>query len=392
MYIAIDAVGIRGHGGAAVLSELMHWFPKVRFDWKWHVFLAEPNRREFDLKPTTENVTIQTIYNTNGIKRLNWINEGLFNQLYRLSPDMLFSFANIAPAKPVFPQVAYVQQRNALFYNKPSFGTIKRSFRMRALRKHILRGACSSQAVIVQTQSMRRQLVELEPSLTNKIHVIPSGYRTPAPDFMVNSHKKQMIESLKRPRLIYVSHPSEHKNHTTLIKAIPEIAERFPDMQLLLTLEHDNPPDRRYRRFVEEIEKIAKKHDVVRHIVWLGRLNPEEVTYALSQSDLMVFPSLSESFGLAFVEAMAAGCPIAASDLPYAHDVAGTTAAYFNPQSPTLIAETIIRILDSKTVLNNMRDAVDKNLTQYHYQSIADRISSVFENVVCSDDLFLYQT
>ena len=190
MHVVIDAVGIRGHGGAAVLSELIHWLPKVRPDWKWHIFLVDSNQREFVLRPTVENVKIQTTHKGSGFKRLNWINYGLLQQLDRLSPDILLSFANMAPVQPVCPKVVYVQQRNALFHNELSFRTVKRYFRLRALRRYILQGAIASQAVIVQTQSMRQRLIELEPLLHSKVYVIPSGYRTPQLNSTICSHKK----------------------------------------------------------------------------------------------------------------------------------------------------------------------------------------------------------
>jgi len=38
MHIAIDAVGIRGHGGAAVLTELLHWLLIVCPERRWRVF------------------------------------------------------------------------------------------------------------------------------------------------------------------------------------------------------------------------------------------------------------------------------------------------------------------------------------------------------------------
>jgi glycosyltransferase involved in cell wall biosynthesis len=382
MHIVIDAVGIRGHGGAAVLSEFMHWLPKVRPDWKWHVFLVDSNQREFHLKPASENVTIQTTHNGSSFKRLNWINYELLKQLYRLSPDILFSFANMAPAKPVCPQVAYVQQRNALFHSELSFRTIKRFLRLHTLRRHILQGAKASQAVIVQTQSMRQRMIELEPILNNRIHVIPSGYRTLQSNTMVCTHKKETIESSKRPRLIYISHPSEHKNHITLIKALPMIAERFSDVQLLLTLENQNPPNKRYQRFIKEIEKSAKNHGVHNRIIWLGRLEPEEVTFTLSQCNLMVFPSLSESFGLGLAESMAAGCPIVASDLPYAHEVAGRAAFYFNPHEPKSLAETVIKTLSNENRLMQMRQMAKERATRFYYGSIAEKIASIIEYAV----------
>ena len=59
----------------------------------------------------------------------------------------------------------------------------------------------------------------------------------------------------------------------------------------------------------------------------------------------MVFPSLAESFGLPLVEAMAAGCPVAAADRPYAREVAGPAAVYFDPLDPRALAECVIGVL-----------------------------------------------
>jgi hypothetical protein len=59
MLVAIDAVGIRGHGGASVLTELLHWLPIVRPAWKWQVFLFDRDLREFDDPAVEGNVSFE---------------------------------------------------------------------------------------------------------------------------------------------------------------------------------------------------------------------------------------------------------------------------------------------------------------------------------------------
>jgi glycosyltransferase involved in cell wall biosynthesis len=383
MLCAIDAVGIRGHGGAAVLCELLHWLPKVRSDWRWHVFILERKLREFDDPLVADTVTLETTDCGNtGLGRLYWVDVILQEKIRSLGADILFSFANIGSRKPSRPQIVFVQQPNAFFSEGlPRYAIYKR-LRQLFMRRQILRGARASRAVIVQTKAMQERMQLIEPSLKGRIHTIPSGYRTESPNPLMRLEKKALIDSAFQPRLIYVSHPSEHKNHIKLIEALPGIIQEFPQARLLLTLEKDATPNERYARFVQDITKTADIHGVKDHIVWLGILAPDEVNYALSNSDLMVFPSLAESFGLGLVEAMAAGCPIAASNLRYAHDVTDGAAVYFDPLNPLDISNVVTSILANERRKAQMKEAGFLLQHQYSYEVIANQIIVLFSSIM----------
>jgi glycosyltransferase involved in cell wall biosynthesis len=64
----------------------------------------------------------------------------------------------------------------------------------------------------------------------------------------------------------------------------------------------------------------------------MGAPGKSEVMKELQISDMLVFPSLCESFGLPLVEAISVNKPIVAADLPYAHEVAKDCAVYFSAQ------------------------------------------------------------
>jgi glycosyltransferase involved in cell wall biosynthesis len=382
MKVAIDAVGIRGHGGAAVLCELLHWLPKVRTNWKWHVFIFERDLREFDDPPVSDCITlVHTRLGNKGWERLKWVRKQLQDKIKSVGADLLFSFANIASNNSCIPQIVFVQQPNA-FFNE---GIPKHDFfnhlRMNFIRRQILHGARASRAVIVQTEAMHRRMLKYAPELNGRIHVIPSGFRTPSLNPLIRPEKKASIDKSCHPRLIYVSHPSEHKNHINLIKALPSITKFFPNTQLLLTLEKSQPPNVRYATFVEKITKTAKEFGIDNNLVWLGILTPDEVNYALSYSDLMVFPSLAESFGLGIVEAMATGCPVIASNLPYAHDVAGDAASYFDPLCPKDIARTVVTILSDRQRLAQMREMGLSLKEKYSYENIAKQMVLLMQQV-----------
>ena len=98
-------------------------------------------------------------------------------------------------------------------------------------------------------------------------------------------------------------------------------------------------------------EWAAHLHDRVRElrlgdrVRFLGRVPYENILAYHRGAQMLVFPSLLETFGHPLLEAMVAGTPVAASDLPSFREVAGNVAAYFDPDDPGSIAKTVEGVL-----------------------------------------------
>ncbi len=77
----------------------------------------------------------------------------------------------------------------------------------------------------------------------------------------------------------------------------------------------------------------------------VGHVPKEGVREALRAATIYVSCSRSEGFGMPLVEAMVAGCPIVASDIPVHHEVAGDAALYFPPGDAGALADILHRLL-----------------------------------------------
>jgi glycosyltransferase involved in cell wall biosynthesis len=379
--VIVDAVGIRGHGGAAVLLELLHWLPRVRPEWQWHVFVLPRQQRLFDDPPASSGLKLEEISKANGpFGRMVWIESRLWKKVRRLNGDVLLAFANAASGRPRIPQVVFCQQMLPFTKGVVRSETAIRRFRVASMKWLILRGAAASSAVIVQTQIMATRMQELSPSLEGHIHVIPSGYRTPSASPIVRPQIARLVNDSSCPRLIYVAHPGEHKNHVALIRALPRLIRNYPGVRLLLTIvENTGPRATLYEELVEEMKEAARQNGSLEHLVWLGTLEPDEVNYALAQSDLMIFPSLAESFGLPLAEALHAGCPVAVSDREYAREVLGKAGLFFNPLDPGDIAEKVGRLLGNPGEMARLKMEGSRRAIQYDYLTIAENIARVLE-------------
>jgi len=71
-----------------------------------------------------------------------------------------------------------------------------------------------------------------------------------------------------------------------------------------------------------------------RGLLHVGDASDEELLHAYRNARALVFPSLAEGYGLPIVEALAAGLPVFASDIPVHREVGGSHCTYFDPHGP----------------------------------------------------------
>jgi glycosyltransferase involved in cell wall biosynthesis/SAM-dependent methyltransferase len=133
---------------------------------------------------------------------------------------------------------------------------------------------------------------------------------------------KRIIPRLNRPpqdipKLIFVGRLEEQKNPEFLLKVLANIKQPWE-----LSVVGSGSLELKLKNMAEEL-KIAPR------IRFLGVR--QDVPELLASHDLFLFPSLWEGFGLAVVEAAAAGLPVMASDLPVLRELLNNEIATLLP-------------------------------------------------------------
>ena len=117
-------------------------------------------------------------------------------------------------------------------------------------------------------------------------------------------------------RLVYLGRLSKEKGIELLIRALAILREEGFALLPRLTLAGDGP----YRAKLESAVRERCCEDLVH---FAGQLTRREITSLLLDSDLCVQPSLTEGFSKAWLDAMAHGVPVLASNVGAAAAVIG---------------------------------------------------------------------
>jgi glycosyltransferase involved in cell wall biosynthesis len=137
---------------------------------------------------------------------------------------------------------------------------------------------------------------------------------------------------------VYVADGGAHKNHETLLKSWIHLAQAGIRPSLALTL------SKRDQHLWDAIKDASRRHDL--KISNLGAIPHKEVLDLYTRTRALVYPSLSESFGLPLIEARTVGLPILAGELDFVRDVC-VPVETFDPTSHVSIARAVRRYLQA---------------------------------------------
>ncbi|NLG56046.1 MAG: glycosyltransferase family 4 protein [Rhodococcus sp.] len=162
------------------------------------------------------------------------------------------------------------------------------------------------------------------------------------------------------------------KGMAVLLKALPTLIERHPDLEVLVIGRGDKT------KLLRDAGPAAK------HLRLLGQVDDKEKASALRSADVYVAPNLGgESFGIVLVEAMSAGAAVVASDLDafrrVLQDGRGGILVPVGRSEP--LAEAIDEVLSNPARRAELVDAGRALVTRYDWPVVAEQILRVYETV-----------
>ncbi len=140
---------------------------------------------------------------------------------------------------------------------------------------------------------------------------------------------------------------------------------------------------RGYREeFYLEIDKLNLLLD--RDVIILGNVPDSSMPFLYEASDVFVFPSLKEGWGLVVQEAMASAVPVIASDIEPMTEYLknGDNSILIDPMDYKTLANEVIRIIENKELRTRIINKGKETAQAYSWKSAALKHSRYYSDIL----------
>ena len=146
----------------------------------------------------------------------------------------------------------------------------------------------------------------------------------------------------KKIKIVYVSPLFFYKNHQTVVKAYSLLKKKYNnlDIKFIGSYKHNL---KLYNNIINTNPFVNKSH-------FIGEVNRKTLIKNLKNSDIFVFASSTETFGISLLEAMAIGMPIVCSNKSSLPEILQNGGLYFNPKSYLELSNQIELLIKNKKI------------------------------------------
>ena len=225
--------------------------------------------------------------------------------------------------------------------------------------------------VIVDSKSVKKDILNFTNVPDDKIFVIPCSYDEKSCLLRNDPNILKYELRINGPYLLFLSALAKNKNLCRIVEAFESIAERFPDLKLVVAGGSAFYPD------LSAISKIKESRFTSR-IIMTDYVNSEQKHVLYSNAVAFLFPSLFEGFGLPILEAMARGCPVITSNVFSMPEVAGDAAILIDPHNTEQLTYEMDRIVSSESLREELKLKGLEQCKKFSWDKTAQMVEEVY--------------
>lgn len=132
----------------------------------------------------------------------------------------------------------------------------------------------------------------------------------------------------------------------------------------------------------DKLQKLTYKLHVENRVHLLGHKSKREIVALLQDSDIFVLPSQSETFGVAYIEALACGLPIIATDCGGPRDIVTNSNGLLIPTNNQQALEKAIIQMSNKLYSYDKKAIAEDCQNRFSSSKVANIIITILEQTI----------
>lgn len=210
----------------------------------------------------------------------------------KIKAGLVISLLNFGPVFLTKPHINF--QRNALFFCPDYLDNIKGLIRLvTKLRSELLfltmeYCRCDS----YPSNSMADLIKKRYPSLINKNFItLYHGFELQEKE-NIKDGWTEVLTKEKRIKMLYPTHPAPHKGFEILFETLSKLKEKLTNFVLFTTIDESD-----WSRGIGKYRSQIKILGIEENVIFTGRVPQDQMQIFYKNCDIMIYPSLCESFG-----------------------------------------------------------------------------------------------
>lgn len=210
--------------------------------------------------------------------------------------------------------------------------------------------------ITVISDKTKNEILKYIPSAENKIHVISNCVTVP-----ILEHNDI---SLQRKLKLLVVGTRTNKNVERILEALTGIEA---EILIIGKLEVS------HNTFIEQNNL---------HVSNFNNISDEDLAEKYYQSDILLFPSLYEGFGLPILEAQAQNCCVITSGISPMKEIAGNGALLVDPFSVKEIRDAVLKLIHSEEKRKELIKNGKENIRKYSPEKISQQYINLYHQII----------
>lgn len=252
------------------------------------------------------------------------------------------------------------------------------------------RAVADSAATVAASQIEVGELLDLYDADRTKLHIIPCGVDPSVFRPIRQADARDMLGRDQCERIIlFVGRIEQIKGIDVLLRALGLLLFRRPELRSEVCLlvvggaldpEDDAPETEK----ILELRRLVHQHRMEANVSFVGSLDQDTLAKYYAAADVCAVPSLTESFGLVALEAMACGTPVVGTR------VGGLQTLIEHGESGLLVpagdyqalAESIAQVLTDHRLRTHLSHGARDRAEHYTWSAVGDRIEALYAKVL----------